>query len=218
MKKIMFDSKIGLEHYVLTGQKTMTRRVVPPGIMRMALKEQRMFGGSLEERIMYHVPIMRETFAIAQSYKDIVDNIGIAEWHNRNLWCTQETIGTLSDSRGWNNKMYVRADLMPHQIQITDYKVERLQDISKEDCLKEGIDEDFADGLLIYWYSVYPFDKKISDKFFRHEFNGEKGCFFWDTPQRAFAALINYISPKIDGQTCWDANPYVYAYEFNLIR
>ena len=218
MKKIMFDSKIGLEHYVLSGQKTMTRRVVPPGILRMALMEQRMFGGSLEERIMDHAPILKETVAIAQCYKDIIDDIGITEWHNSILWRTQETIGTLSDSRGWKNKMFVRADLMPHQIQITDYNVEHLQDISKEDCLKEGIDEDFADGPLIYWYSVYPFDRELSYKLSRHEMNGKKGDFFWDTPQGAFAALINYISPKIDGQTCWDANPYVYAYEFKLIR
>ena len=41
--------------------------------------------------------------------------------------------------------MFVKADLMPRHIEFTDRKVERLQDISDEDCLKEGIYEDSGD-------------------------------------------------------------------------
>lgn len=39
---------------------------------------------------------------------------------------------------GWLNKLFVRADLMPHQIRITGISCERLQDISDADCMKEG--------------------------------------------------------------------------------
>lgn len=39
---------------------------------------------------------------------------------------------------GWDNKMFVRAEHMPHRIRITDIRVERLQDISDEDCLRKA--------------------------------------------------------------------------------
>ena len=41
--------------------------------------------------------------------------------------------------KGWNNKMFVISGLMPHQIRITDIKVERLQDITNVDCMREGV-------------------------------------------------------------------------------
>lgn len=47
--------------------------------------------------------------------------------------------GFMTESAGWTNKMFVRANLMKRHIRITDVKVERLRDISEEDCLKEGI-------------------------------------------------------------------------------
>ena len=47
----------------------------------------------------------------------------------------------LRDKPGWNNKMFVRADLMPHRIKITGIKLERLQDISEEDIYKEGFEK-----------------------------------------------------------------------------
>ena len=46
---------------------------------------------------------------------------------------------------GYTNKMFVKSDLMPHHIKITNIRMEQLQDISEEDCLKEGIHKvDFA--------------------------------------------------------------------------
>ena len=41
--------------------------------------------------------------------------------------------------------LIVKSDLMPHHIKITNIRMEQLQDISEEDCLKEGIHKvDFA--------------------------------------------------------------------------
>ena len=35
--------------------------------------------------------------------------------------------------------MFSKAELMPHQIRITDVRCERLQDISDSECLREGV-------------------------------------------------------------------------------
>ena len=99
---------------------------------------------------------------------------------------------------GWTNKMFVKADLMPRHIEFTDRKVERLQDISDEDCLKEGIYEDSGD------------DKFPPSIFYEFEGNKDDG---FDTPREAFAALID----KVSGKGTWDSNPYVFCYEFVLV-
>ncbi len=92
------------------------------------------------------------------------------------------------------------AALMPHQIRITDIKVERLQDISNEDCLREGIYKDWNEcgGWTLTEFYDYP----------NNENDG------YDTPREAFAALID----KVSGRGTWDSNPWVFAYSFELIN
>ena len=93
--------------------------------------------------------------------------------------------------------MFVKPRLMPHQIRITDIVVERLQDISDDDCLKEGINEDLK-GVQ------YSFDSKI----------GYCGQFPFATARQAFAALID----KVSGTGTWVRNPWVFVYSFELIK
>ena len=88
------------------------------------------------------------------------------------------------------------AVLMPHQIRITGIKCERLQDISKEDCMKEGILGDVEYDK----YEVYGLFGNSDDGF--------------DTPREAFASLID----KVSGRGTWDRNPWVVVYEFELVK
>lgn len=95
--------------------------------------------------------------------------------------------------------MFVKPELMPHQIRITDVRVERLQDISDEDCLKEGI----APMIVGCEYYVFSFIDK------------EKGRFLdYKTPREAYAALID----KVSGKGTWESNPYVFVYDFELVK
>lgn len=50
--------------------------------------------------------------------------------------------------------MFVRADLMPHHIKITDVKVERLQDISDDDIMREGVREQIVAGNKDYYFEI----------------------------------------------------------------
>lgn len=101
----------------------------------------------------------------------------------------------LKNHRGWRNKLFVAADKMLHHIRITDVKVERLNDITPDDCLKEGIS--FIDKIKAYY-----FDRSDRDQ-----------GFYYYTAKRAFAALID----KVSGKGTWDSNPYVFVYEFELV-
>ena len=185
MQKIMFNDKYGLTQAVLEGRKTQTRRTfLKPG-------EENLLDGITQEylisvRSRYKVG---ETIAIAQSYKDIHAEIlrEVGDWDLKNEFL---------QSKGYTNKMFVRAEKMPHAIRITNVRVERLQDISDEDCLKEGIWRDDNVGLegTTYWY------------------HGLANSSF-STPQEAYASLIDSIS----GKGTWVNNPYVFVYDFELI-
>lgn len=185
MKKIMFNDKYCLTLSVLNGTKTMTRRVLRDNIPL----------GNWEETIK-HLPYkVGEVVAIAQSYKEVYPNADF-EMVDGNF---------MTESAGWTNKMFVKANLMPHHIKITDVKVERLQDISKEDCLKEGII--FIEPLFIgddaYFYAVKRKVRQMYDNILK----------FFSSPQRAYADLID----KISGKGTWKRNPWVVAYSFELL-
>ena len=97
--------------------------------------------------------------------------------------------------------MFVRADLMPHHIRITDVKVELLQDISEQDCLCEGIR---------YYHSS---DKRWANDSGYGYHIPKNGLHLFDTPYKAFANLFERIS----GKGTWESNPWVVAYSFELV-
>ena len=177
MKKILFNDNFCLTQAVLSGQKTMTRR---------ALKDNVPLGNW--EETAKHLPYkVGEIVAIAQSYKDIYPNADF------------EMVGDgfMTESAGWTNKMFVKADLLPHHIKITDVKVERLQDISDDDILREGVWQ-FYDNKDLFFVS-----KNIG---YAHEVA-------FPTAREAFWYLID----KISGKGTWESNPWVAAYSFELV-
>ena len=213
MKKIMFNDRFGLTEAVLSGRKTMTRRIIGQYIERDWNRRgvvQLPVGGFEHDvlfmdvrqilpdagRSDYSAPKKYqpkyergEIIAVAQSYHELNKRGFIAP-----EWCEH----SCEDSAGYENKMFVRADLMPHRIRITDIRLQRLNNISDEDCIREGITKgDFKD---------FP-----QQMYFPY-----KGCkdteVMW-TPQGAFSILID----KICGKGTWDSNPWVYAYTFELL-
>ena len=181
MKKIMFNDKFLLTQAGLNGTKTMTRRVIKKEIPIGSCQET-------EKMLRYKVG---EVVAIAQCYLDIkkpqFDKFG-------------------HGVAGNTNKMFVRADLMPHHIKITDVRVERLQDIKYEDCLKEGIRKAtigyYVDGLM-----VRDWEKES------HRETESGNIKLFPTPKLAYASLIN----KICGKDTWERNPWVEVYTFERV-
>ena len=192
MKKIMFNDKYCLTKAVLDGAKTMTRRSVPLSLLEKydvwyedfiykPVGEEKYL--SVEEYVSKRTAYkVGEVVAIAQSYHNL----------NKSGYTAPEWLDHVCESSaGYENKMFIRADLMPHHIRITDVKVERLRNISEEDALREGV-------------------LKLASGFYYLP-NG--GGWAFSTPRRAFAYLID----KVSGKGTWESNPWVAAYSFELV-
>ena len=195
MKKIMFNDKHGLTQAVLDGRKTMTRRSIP----KKLLESIELYAHGNEEELRYRLLANSsyhagDALAIAQAYKDIYNDA----YH----------IGLYCRIAAWTNKMYVAAYRMQHHIKITNIRLERLQDISEDDCLREGIYFDKEGGQSIGYPLAVPFYYT-----FRGAINRDGKQLYWSTPKDAFAALID----KVSGKGTWESNPLVWVYEFELV-
>lgn len=189
MKRISFRDSGGLNltQAVLSGRKTMTRRAVSEQVEKDAMVRASLCSTTdlmRREKIVYilnHSPYkVGDVVAIQQAYRDIPAIVVSSSYDCHKL----------SKSAGWTNKMFVKAKFMPHHIRITDVRVERLQDISDEDCMREGIANE----------GMYTLGGKYI----------ERG---YHTPREAFTALID----KVSGRGTWHANPLVRVYSFELV-
>ena len=174
-KKIMFNDKYGLTQAVLDGRKTMTRRVCKydrpnetydivfpvfepndydnDGNIVSPLNYAFGWKNDKGDFTGWNIPKYKvgEVVAIAQSYESLGMNPEIA-------LNDKDGIGFYTKTKfapGWKNKMFVRADLMPHHIRITNIKIERLQDISDKDCLKEGIYKGQGGSAVTHFMDAY---------------------------------------------------------------
>ena len=200
----MFSDKFGLTEAVLTGRKTMTRRnagalnhPLVTDISEWAIDEKGKayvmvtYSTGFKENV-YPTYQPGEEVAIGQKYIDLKDNDAFYEAMRK----ADPTfpLECVKGEKGCYNKMYVKAAWMPHRIRITDVSYERIQDISEMDILCEGV----------YCYNC-GIDSGYTTKGLGYNF---------PTARDAFETLIT----KMQGEKAWTDNPYVFVYEFQLIR
>ena len=196
MQKILFNDKYGLTKAVLEGRKTQTRRIANATLIDVACVEQRKNDdGSFSYFLrngQYGTSKYKigEEIAVAQPYKAVCD------YYEQEYEIGKDLEEELKGHKGYNNKMFVAAGLMPHRIRITNIRIERLQDISEEDCLAEGIVD---------------FESRINKAHF-YSITDESATY--GTAKKPYSLLID----KIAGKGTWASNPYVFVYEFELIK
>lgn len=167
MKGIMFNEKYGLETAVLNGTKTRTWRA--------------------DKKPRYEVG---EVVAIKQCYCYVY----CKNKESLESKVTKDVlIKKIFTCAGWRNKMFVKNELMPHQIRIKAIKKCKLQDLTDAECIDEGI-------------------KKPNPK--RKRYLYDLGSIIYPTPKEAFAGLVD----KLNGKGYWESNPMGYAYEFELVK
>lgn len=195
MQNIMFNDKYGLTQAVLEGRKTQTRHRAYTDYIKfpntcIGLKDSdrnRLFlkdGSLIVAKSHYKIG---EEVAVAQSYDMLALDVKYSS----------EELKQMIHSGGWEDKMFVKSELMPHRIRITNIRAKRLQYITDEECLAEGIWKVHNVGLegVTYWYT------SLVNSPYR-------------TAREAYAALVD----KISGKGTWASDPYVFVYEFELIK
>lgn len=216
MQKINFNDRYGLTQAVIEGRKTNTRRIEldadseyiarhynpiykPQHCYYRDSRGMCQLINSNTRKLFIPRYKVGEVVAVAQRYSSIaakhpdVDTflLQVSKAH-------KISIESMHELAGWNNKMFTKAELMPHRIRITGIKCEWLQDISDDDCMKEGI---FSDAL------EYNFGLPNIKRTYLETILGKS----W---REAFASLID----KVSGRGTWDLNPLVAAYEFELVK
>lgn len=209
----MFNDKYGLTQAVLEGRKTQIRRIAyTAGRWRDIMVRQDLEGVNKGKACLFDDGILLaksayklgETIAIAQKYEDLRKDDEFYRLCGKNgmpLEC-------IKYEKGCHNKMFVRADLMPHHIRITNIRVERLQDISDEDVIHEGFSNICFNKNMGNMLSEWCYDLCYYDAF------GNSQSLHSTIAKEAYSYLI----AKLYGWSLWDSNPYVFVYDFELVK
>lgn len=98
----------------------------------------------------------------------------------------------------WRPSIHMPFEACRLFLKIINIRIERLQQIGRQDALSEGIRE-----------VVELEDTKHERTYYQYKFGGSE----FRTPQNAFMALWQ----SINGTESWDANPWVWVIEFKQI-
>lgn len=134
-----------------------------------------------------------EEISVAQSYTSIGEKCYYYRDTDEFMFIMRDGTDHAIDPRGVDNKMFVRPDLMPHQIKITKVDVLHVQDLTEDDCIQEGIMMDAEKG-----------------KYFLKG----KRTILGNTAKDVFSKYVN----RIKGKETWEDNPFVLMYDFILIK
>nr|DAO06570.1 MAG TPA: ASCH domain protein [Caudoviricetes sp.]DAX20590.1 MAG TPA: ASCH domain protein [Caudoviricetes sp.] len=202
MKKIMFNDHFLLTQAVLEGRKTQTRRIIDKNFFSLnwdiredhngvkTLVYENDFGDFIDIRQSKFCHYkLGEIVAVAQNYKDAGVDLGC-------LAKDGDILMVKSKVKGYSNKMFVKPELMPHQVRITNVRVQKLQEITNEECIVEGVKEIRC------------------EKENHYVVNGGKYSIVSYSPRIAYSQLID----KISRNGTWENNPWVFAYDFELVK
>lgn len=196
MKGICFTEP--LFHKVVKGEKTQTRRIINPqpderGLRTTNIMFENYHGkGFLPKYKVDEVVYLKEPYIYEYGREE--------KWYKYYYKFSTADILELKvigvDIK-WKNKLFMPESAARYFIETTAVRAERLQDISDEDCMKEGIDSFF--------------NPLFSETRYKDYLNPNSEC---RSPQSSYASLIN----KINGKGTWEKNPWVWVYDFELIN
>ena len=215
MNKILFNRNFGMLDFAVQGTKTQLRRFIrfpdygsrvvrytplpaQKGKARFHLEDGRKF-------VDYEIlPTYRvgEIVAIAQTYEEVKV---FYEKEGRDCETYKMFLKATSgkDSEMFNvgkkDQFAVKPNLMPHHVRILSIKSQRLQDITEEDCIAEGILVD---------------DGKEENKYYVEDKNNGCRCYF-STGRDAYAYFASQTFKNM--RNAWILNPPVFVYTFETI-
>ena len=191
MKGILFSES--MYKAVIDSSKTMTRRLMKP--QPTGVRNSVFVKSGLED---YHGRELKprynvgDTVYLKETYNQFIDSSNVIDYKFDGYITNRHT--------HWQNSMFMPENFARHWIEIVSVKVEKLQNISDEDIRKEL-------GKVLKEYRV---NAGWTDRCCK--IDGMPDIFY--KLKQAFAALWDSINKK----NKWDTNPYVFCYEFKLIK
>lgn len=190
---------------ILEGKKTQTRRIVKPQPDRIIGKYPAIddFGDLEAIRCPYGQPgdrlWVRETWAYVDNsefdepnYYDYKADSG-AKYPGQ--WPEEFTRDEVPENVRWRPSIHMPRAASRILLEVADVRVERLQEISEQDAIEEGV-ELVASGPVL-------------GDFYRHYADPERGL----DPQSSFETLWQ----SLHGPESWDANPWVWVITFKRL-
>lgn len=179
---------------ILEGRKTQTRRILKPNS-----------DSPFQTKCPYGQPgdrlWVRETWAVRPDY----DRLPPSQCGDEGMWW-RASLSLCPDGYEachgkWRPSIHMPRWASRITLEITSVRVERLQDISEEDAVKEGIEP---------VYFEKNFDKKAI-KAYKH---------YFDSSYAGADAIGSFRSlwQSINGAESWDANPWVWVIEFKRVE
>jgi hypothetical protein len=213
-KPILFSTP--MVQAILEGRKTQTRRIVKP----QPKQELEFFGWKLPEYIQVAFGKGVKTESLHKfPFGQIDDVLWVRETFFKNpntgvfvFKAATEMRIIDTDFVKWKPSIFMPKEIARIWLKITDIRVERLNKISKEDAIAEGIDfevfdqedntlvyENYLRGKNFYSFSEYQwnFGKEI------HSAPVASYCSLWESTQ---------------GDGSWNNNPWVWVIEFERIE
>lgn len=216
MKPILFNTE--MVHAILEGRKTVTRRVVKPQPPATALVRNRnrntwdwaFWEDNDEGHLMkppYHpgdILYVRETWAKmecmecsedADDCESAVERDGLTIFCNGDMYVYRAT-DLLPSGYKWRPSIHMPREATRLFLRVTDVRVERLQDITPEQAMAEGvIDPSPSRRPYIRYEEVGQIELYAKNKVFPDIWNST-------------------IKPADHALYGWDANPWVWVIEF----
>lgn len=146
---------------------------------------------SFETKIPYNVGDIlwvRETFRLTQPYDPETYHFGYKNGFNSDDPASEKY--DFSEPDQWRPSIHMPKEACRIFLKVTDVRIERLQDITEQDAISEGIISDI-EPILHYKHYL-------------------KDDHWYQNPIRSFESLWS----KINGQPSWDANPFVWVITF----
>lgn len=199
MKGICFKEEMFLA--TIKGYKSQTRRLFSeqPTAKYICCETEGFLRDINTEKGILFTAFFAKDFQINSKYK-YGEVLFLKEPYSLYFGCIFYKYGKSIDARHdrpWRNKLFMPASASRYKIKINCIRCERLQNISDEDCKKEGIVK----------YSV---SKEVRYGIV------DKGYFKYlgDSYKEAYKNLID----SINGKGTWDSNPWVWVYSYILVE
>lgn len=196
---------------ILAGRKTMTRRIVKPqpaGKQRVVegLAHVTVGMNPADDGAVWYVGdgVSRGTEVrcpygsfgdrlwVRETFRPIMSGMNEGEWDYRADDPSASGIGFIP----WKPSIFMPRQASRITLQVEAVRVERLQDITDEDAIAEGMHKFHGVG------------------FYGYDPNGTPGTCVGDSAGEAFRLLWD----KINGNGSWDVNPWVWVVSFSVVK